>query len=93
MSPPPVSNLGPRSITLIGVAGVLLIGLSARTGVAALSPIATDIALDVPIRGTALGLLGMIPPIAYGLAGLMARQLARRMSLESLVLIVTVWTD
>lgn len=89
MNPPPVSNLGPRSITLIGVAGVLLIGLSARTGVAALSPIATDIDLDVPIRGTALGLLGMIPPIAYGLGGLTARQLARRMSLESLALIVT----
>lgn len=89
MSPPPVSHLSPRSLTVIGVAGVLLIGLSARSGVAALSPLATDIDLDVPIRGTALGLLGMIPPIAYGLAGLMARRLAKQMSLELLALIVT----
>lgn len=89
MSPPPVSNLSPRSLTLIGVAGVLLMGLSARTGVAALSPIAPDIDLNLPIRGTTLGLLGMIPPIAYGVAGLVARRLAERMSLESLALVVT----
>jgi CP family cyanate transporter-like MFS transporter len=78
----------PRAIAWLGVAGVLLLALSARTGVAALSPLAGDIDLDVPLDGIALGLLGMIPPIAYGIAGWLTRPLVRRVTVEKVAVAV-----
>jgi len=80
--------LTPRTIFALGVAGVLLLGLSARTGVAALAPLAGDIDLDVSLDVFFLGLLGMIPPIAYGFAGWVTRPLVTRLSLEGLAIIV-----
>lgn len=67
---------------------MLLLALSARTGVAALSPLAGDIDLDVALDGFALGLLGMIPPIAYGFAGWLTRPVVTRFGLEQLAVIV-----
>ena len=72
----------------LGVTGVLMLALSARTGVAAISPIAGDVSLDVPLDGIALGALGMIPPVAYGIAGWLARPLAARFSLEQMAIVV-----
>jgi len=78
----------PRALFALGVAGVLLLALSARTGVAALAPLAGDIELDVSLDVFFLGLLGMIPPIAYGIAGWLTRPLVTKLSLESLAVIV-----
>jgi len=78
----------PRALFALGVAGVLLLALSARTGVAALAPLAGDIELDVSLDVFFLGLLGMIPPIAYGIAGWLTRLLVTKLSLESLAIIV-----
>ena len=78
----------PRALFWWGVAGVLLLALSARTGVASLAPLAGDIELDVPLDVFFLGLLGMIPPIAYGIAGWLTRPLVSRLSLETLAVIV-----
>lgn len=80
--------LTPRAIFLLGVSGVLLLALSARTGVASLAPIAGDIDLDLPLDVFYLGLLGMIPPIAFGIAGWLTRALVTRLNLESLAIIV-----
>ena len=80
--------LTPRALFAFGVAGVLLLALSARTGVAALAPLAGDIDLDVPLDGLFLGLLGMVPPIAYGIAGWLTRPLAARVNLETLAVAV-----
>ena len=78
----------PRTIAIMGMSGVLLLALSARTGVAALAPLAGDIEGDISLDGIALGLLGMIPPVAYGVAGWLTRPLAARMSLENIAVIV-----
>lgn len=80
--------LTPRAIFLLGVSGVLLLALSARTGVASLAPIAGDIDLDVPLDVFFLGFLGMIPPVAYGIAGWLTRPLVLRLNLETLAVIV-----
>jgi CP family cyanate transporter-like MFS transporter len=90
MPPAPGQKLTRRAIISLGVAGVLLLALSARTGVAALAPLAGDIDLDVSLDVFFLGLLGMIPPIAYGFAGWVTRPLVTRFSLESLAVIVGV---
>ena len=88
MADVPGQALTPRAIFALGVAGVLLLALSARTGVASLAPLAGDIDLDVSLDVFFLGLLGMIPPIAYGIAGWLTRPLASRVSLEYLAIIV-----
>jgi CP family cyanate transporter-like MFS transporter len=73
---------------VLGLSGVMLLALSARTGVATLSPLAGDIDLDITLDGLYLGLLGMIPPVAYGIAAWLTKPLARRMSLETLAITV-----
>jgi CP family cyanate transporter-like MFS transporter len=78
----------PRAVFALGVAGVLLLALSARTGVAALAPLAGDIDLDVSLDAFFLGLLGMIPPVAYGIAGWLTRPLVTRLGVEGLAVIV-----
>ena len=92
MNPPASAGLSPRAIIWLGVAGVLILALGARTGVASISPLAGQIALDVPLNGLWLGLLGMIPPIGYALAGLFTPRLARALSLEGLAIVVAVIT-
>jgi len=92
MTPSGRTWLDPRSITLWGIAGVLLLALGARTGVAALSPLAATVELDVPLSGLWLGLLGTIPPLAYALSGVFTPRLARALSLEGLAVLVSIIT-
>ena len=92
MSPEVSGGLDRRSATWLGVAGILILALSGRTGVAALSPIAGEIELDLPLNGVWLGLLGTIPPLAYALAGLYTPRLARRFGLEGVAIAVAVVT-
>lgn len=68
-----------RATVLIAV---VLLALNLRTAVAALSPIVDLIAGDVPFGTLGLGVLGMLPPIAFAAAGLGAPLLARRVGLE-----------
>lgn len=89
MSSSTTSALHPRSITWWGIAGVLIMALGARTGVAALSPLAGEVELDVPLNGLWLGLLGTIPPLAYALSGVFTPRLARRLSLEGVAVLVS----
>jgi len=78
--------LSPRTLTVIGVAGVLVLALGGRSGVAALSPISDQVELDVPLDGIWLALVGAIPPIAYAVAALLTPRLVRRTNLEVVAL-------
>ncbi len=77
-----------RLETLIAVTGVILLALGIRTGVAALSPLAGSIELDVPLQGLALGILGTVPPIAYAVSASFSPWFARKFGLEGAVLAV-----
>lgn len=63
--------------------GILLLSLNIRTAVAALSPIIPRIAEDIPLDSVGLGFIGMLPPIAFAISGLVAPLVARRIGLES----------
>lgn len=63
--------------------GILLVALNVRTAVSALSPIANRIAVDVPLDEVGLGVLGMLPPIAFAVAAVGAPVVARRIGLEA----------
>lgn len=83
-------SLSGRSTIILAVTGIVLFALGLRTGVAAVSPLATRIDLDVPLEGLTLGILGTIPPVAYALAAALSPWFARKVGLEGAVIIVGV---
>ena len=80
--------LSPRSLYVFAVTGIVLLALGLRTGVAAVSPIAGSIELDIALVGLPLGALGTIPVLAYALAASFSPWLARFVGLEGSALVV-----
>ena len=76
-----------RGASLLGIAGILLIAATLRLPVGALSPLAAQISVDIPLSAAALGVLGMMPPIGFALSGLVAPVVARRVGLETTLLL------
>jgi len=76
-----------RSAALLGI---LLLSLNLRTAVAALSPIIPRIAEDIPLDSVGLGFIGMLPPIAFAISGLVAPIVAKRIGLESAIVLACV---
>ena len=79
-----------RGASLLGIAGILLIAATLRLPVGALSPLADQISVDIPLSAAALGVLGMMPPIGFALSGLIAPLVARRVGLETTLLLAVV---
>lgn len=65
--------------------GILLVSANLRTAATSLSPIVADVSRDIPLGAVGLGVLGMLPPIMFALAGLFAPRLAHRIGLEAAV--------
>ncbi len=72
-----------RSLALVGI---LLVALSLRTPVAALSPILDRIGEDISLDPIVLGIIGATPPLAFAASGLLAPLIARRLGLEQALL-------
>jgi CP family cyanate transporter-like MFS transporter len=68
----------------------LLVALSLRTAVAALSPIVDHITGELPFSSLDLAIVGSAPPIAFAVAGLLTPLLARRIGLETALLLAVV---
>ncbi|UTT62516.1 MFS transporter [Microcella humidisoli] len=79
-----------RSQLVLGVVAIVLIAATMRLPVAALSPLAGRIDVDIPLSALALGALGTAPPIAFALAGVLAPRLARRLQLEPTLLLAMI---
>lgn len=77
--PAPLPLRAGRSLALIGIA---LVALNLRTAVSAISPIAREVAVDIPLGDASLGLIGMVPPAAFALSGIFGAALARHLGLE-----------
>lgn len=67
--------------------GIVLIALNLRTAVASLSPIVVYISADIPLDPLGLGVVGMLPPIAFAVSGLVAPAVARRLGLEATIVL------
>lgn len=48
--------------------GILLVALNLRTAASSISPIASQIAVDIPLDNTGLGLIGMVPPVIFAVS-------------------------
>jgi len=64
------------------VIGIVLLALNLRTAVAVLSPILSSVSGDIPLNSIGIGLLGMLPPLAFAASGFLAPMVARRIGLE-----------
>lgn len=73
-----------RTTALIGI---VLVALSLRQAVAAISPILSEIDVDIPLSSIAIGVLGMLPPILFAASGFIAPPIARRLGLEQAVVL------
>nr|WP_246335447.1 MFS transporter [Microcella alkalica] len=70
--------------------GIVLIALNIRTAVAGLAPLAGLIDAEIPLDATAIGLLGVVPPVAFAVSGLLAPWVAHRIGLERALLFAVV---
>jgi len=66
----------------IAALGIVLIALNLRTAVAGFSPIVQFVGADIPLSNVSIGVLGMIPPLAFATSGLIAPAVAKRIGLE-----------
>ncbi|GAA3894399.1 MFS transporter [Leifsonia kafniensis] len=73
-----------RTLALIGI---ILVAANLRTAVTALSPIVTQISVDLPLNPVTIGVLGMLPPICFAVFGILTPVLTRRIGLENVLLL------
>ena len=74
-----------RSLALLGI---LLVALSLRTAVAAISPIVAEISGSIPLDAIRLGVIGMLPPLCFAVFGMVTPAMARRLGLELSTLLI-----
>jgi CP family cyanate transporter-like MFS transporter len=67
---------------VLAIVGIILLSASLRTAATSLSPIVEAVTRDIRLDALGLGILGMLPPVMFALAGLVAPYMARRFGLE-----------
>ena len=72
---------------MMALVGILLVALNLRTAVASISPIAAQIGADIPLTALGLGLIGMVPPVAFAASGFLAAPGARKLGLERMLIL------
>lgn len=73
-----------RTLALLGI---ILVAANLRTAVTALSPIVTQISVDLPLNAVTIGVLGMLPPVCFAVFGIFTPVLTRRIGLERVLLL------
>lgn len=81
---PPRSLWAGRTLALVGI---VLVAINLRTAVAALSPIVSEISTDIPLSATAIGVLGMLPPVCFAVFGIFTPAYTRRLGLENVLVL------
>ncbi|MFM6973790.1 MAG: CynX/NimT family MFS transporter [Agromyces sp.] len=71
---------------VLATAGIVLVALNMRTAVAALSPLVSMIRAEFDMSTWVIATLGMIPPLCYGVFGVLSGRIARRFGLERTLL-------
>jgi CP family cyanate transporter-like MFS transporter len=74
----------------LALAGIILVAANLRTAVAALSPIVDEISADIPLTATAIGVLGMLPPVCFAVFGIFTPVFTRRLGLENVLVLALV---
>lgn len=67
---------------VIALLGIVLLALSLRSAVSAISPIIAEIDRDIELTSVGVGIIGALPPVFFALAGLVAPRIAHKLGLE-----------
>lgn len=67
--------------------GILILALSLRSAVSAISPIVAQISTEIELTSVGFGFLGALPPVFFALAGIIAPPIAKRVGLELTILV------
>jgi MFS transporter, CP family, cyanate transporter len=70
----------------LALAGIILVVLNLRPAITSLSPIYDQIGRSIPLTSTFLGILGMLPALAFALFGFLTPSLISRVGLEKSLL-------
>lgn len=81
------SGVSRRSGRVLVVVGIVLMAATLRIAVASLSPVIDRIGADFPLPAALVGLIGMAPPAAFAVTGMLTPSLERRVGLERLALV------
>ncbi|HEU4849901.1 MAG TPA: MFS transporter [Terrimesophilobacter sp.] len=76
-----------RTLALLGI---VLVAANLRTAATSLSPVVGAVAADIPLDEVGLGILGMLPPVMFALAGLVAPRISHRLGLERFLILAIV---
>lgn len=79
-----------RTGRTLALLAITIISFNMRTAIAAVSPIADAIMVDIPLSSVELGIIGMLPPVSFAAFGLCTPLIARRVGLESTMVIAIV---
>ncbi len=80
----------PAGTLALAASAIVLLALTLRIAVASLSPLLDVIDRDFALPAAVVGLIGMAPPVAFALAGMVAPAIERRLGLERSVLVAAV---
>jgi CP family cyanate transporter-like MFS transporter len=72
---------------ILAFIGIVLVALSLRTAVAAISPILGQISHEIPLSALIVSLLGAVPAVAFAVSGLVAPAISRRVGLDRTMLL------
>jgi CP family cyanate transporter-like MFS transporter len=72
---------------ILAFVGIVLVALSLRSAVAAISPILDHISRELPLSALIISLLGAVPPVAFAVSGLLAPAISRRLGLDRALLL------
>lgn len=88
-----MTDAAPRALWVgrtLALVGIVLVAANLRTAVAALSPIVTQVSVDVPLGAVAIGVLGMLPPVCFAVFGIFTPVFTRRHGLEQVLVLALV---
>ncbi len=82
--PAPRALLAGRTLAFLGI---VLVSASLRTAATSLSPIVGAVGSEIRLDVVGLGILGMLPPVMFALAGLLAPRISHRLGLERFLIL------
>lgn len=74
----------------LAATAIVLLALTLRIAVASLSPLLTVIGRDFALPAAVVGLIGMAPPVAFAVSGMVTPAIERRLGLERAVLVAAI---
>lgn len=77
---------------VIVLVAIVVFAFSLRTAVTSFTPLLERVSVDIGFGDTIKGLLGMLPTLAFGVAGLVSPRLGRRFGIEQVTLAAVVIT-